>query len=193
MALDLYYFISTLPSLKATGEGAPKMSEFLARCHEALTEQECAMLTELSLCPPASPSADALGNAVVREWYGWQTAMRNAIVAFRARILKTDARKFLREEELNSYTGDLKRLGTVLEEKSTWKRQQGWEALQWAKLGELQPLNRFCFDTLVLYALKLQLLETHRRYSAESGKAVFEEIIKARLAEAAAHRVQTEG
>ena len=151
------------------------------------------MLTELSLCPPASPSADALGNAVVREWYGWQTAMRNAIVAFRARILKTDARKFLREEELNSYAGDLKRLGTVLEEKSTWKRQQGWEALQWAKLEELQPLNRFCFDTLVLYALKLQLLETHRRYSAESGKAVFEEIIKARLAEAAAHRVQTEG
>ena len=116
------------------------------------------MLAELSLCPPASPSADALGNAVVREWYGWQTAMRNAIVAFRARILKTDARKFLREEELNSYTGDLKRLGAVLEEKSTWKRQQGWEALQWAKLEELQPLNRFCFDTLVLYALKFQLM-----------------------------------
>ena len=193
MALDLYYFISTLPSLKATGEGAPKLSEFLARCYEALSEQECAMLAALSLCPPTSVSVADLGNAVVREWYGWQIAMRNAIVVWRARSLKTDARKFLREGDSGSYSGDLKRLTAVLEEKSTWRRQQGWEALQWAKLEELEPLNRFCFDTLVLYALKLQLLETHRRYSAEAGKAVFEEIIKARLAEAAAHRVQTEG
>ena len=80
-----------------------------------------------------------------------------------------------------------------LEEKTAWKREQGWEALQWSKLDELEPLDRFSFDTLVVYALKLQLLETRRSHSPEVGKAVFEEIIKARLAEASAHRVQSEG
>ena len=192
MALDLHYFISTLPSLRSTGEGAPRLAEFQAACRNALSAEQCAVLEGLSLCPPAAlpPSSPA----VVREWYGWQTAMRNAIVAFRARALKlSDGAKYQREEGAGGHFGDLKRLAAVLEGKTAWKREQGWEALQWSKLDELEPLDRFSFDTLVVYALKLQLLETRRSHSPEAGKAVFEEIIKARLAEASAHRVQSEG
>ena len=194
MALDLFYFISTLPSLKSTGEGAPRLADFLVSCRNALSEKEYALLAGLSLCPPAQWHETASGNAVVKEWYGWQTAMRNAIAAFRARSLRVDAAKYRREEIVNSScTGDLKRLAVILEEKTAWKRQQGWEALQWSKLDELEPPLRFCFDALVVYALKLQLLEVRLGYSAEAGRSAFEKIVQARLAEAAAHRVQSEG
>ena len=194
MALDLYYFISTLPSLTFTGEGAPTVAEFRTRCHEALDPDDCQLLERLALCPPENLDRLAARNETVCRWYGWQTAMRNAIAVFRARALKADPKTHLRDEkDTDTPTGDLKRLAAVLEEKTAWKRQQGWEALQWSKLEELEPAMRFCFDTLVVYALKLQLLETRRRYALETGRAVFEEIIKARLAEAAAHRVQTEG
>lgn len=194
MALDLFYFISTLPGLKSTGEGAPRLADFLVSCRDALSEKEYALLEGLSLCPPALWHETASGNAVVKEWYGWQTAMRNAIVAFRARSLRVEGAKYRREEgEGSGFIGDLKRLMAILEEKTAWKRQQGWEALQWSKLDELEPPLRFCFDALVVYALKLRLLEVRRSYSAEAGRSVFEEILKARLAEASAHRVQSEG
>ncbi|MBR4125230.1 MAG: DUF2764 family protein [Victivallales bacterium] len=193
MALDLFYFISTLPSLKNTGEGAPRLAEFRSACRGALTERQCAVLENASLCPPATQTTGDEGNAVLREWYSWQTAMRNAIAAFRAKAVKADPKAYQREAEVTNHTGDLRRLAGVLEEKTAWRREQGWEALQWSKLDELEPSMHFCFDALVVYALKLQLLETRRRYSSEIGQAVFEEIIKARLAEAAAHRVQSEG
>ena len=80
-----------------------------------------------------------------------------------------------------------------MEEKTAWKRQQGWEALQWAKLDELEPMQHFCLDAVVVYALKMLLLESRRNYSAETGRKVFEEMIQGRLAEASARRVLSEG
>ncbi|MBQ4479327.1 MAG: DUF2764 family protein [Victivallales bacterium] len=194
MPLDLFYFISTLPGLKSTGEGAFRLAEFFAACRTALSARDFSLLESLSLCPPGDWRKAAQGNAVISEWYSWQTAMRNAIVSFRARALKKEGAKFLREEgEGGGFTGDLKRLEAVLEEKTAWKRQQGWEALQWSKLDELEPMTHFCFDALVVYTLKMLLLESRRNYSAEAGRKVFEEIVQGRLAEASAHRVLSEG
>ena len=96
MALDLFYFISTLPSLKSTGEGALRLSEFFAACRSALPAKDFALLEGLSLCPPEDWRESAKRNAVIAAWYSWQTAMRNAIVSYRARALKTDGAKFLR-------------------------------------------------------------------------------------------------
>ncbi|MBP5300142.1 MAG: DUF2764 family protein, partial [Victivallales bacterium] len=133
-------------------------------------------------------------HAIIHEWNSLQTENRKVLVMYRARQLKVDGVKFQREEdEGTGWNSDLRHLEAILEEKTAWKRQQGWEALQWSKLNALEPPMRFSFDALIVYALKLKLLETRRHYSAEAGRSIFEEIIKARLAEAAAHRVQTEG
>ncbi len=194
MALDLYYFISTLPSLTFSGEGAPTWVCFEELCKDALTQKQLRILDGVTLCPPPQLHWADKRHAIIHTWYSWQTEMRNLIVLYRARLLKSDGGKYQREEdEGTGYTSDLRSLEAILEEKTAWKRQLGWEKLQWSKLNELEPLVKFSFDALIVYALKLKLLESRRNYSTEAGKAVFEEIIKARLAEAAAHRVQSEG
>ena len=188
MATDFFYFLSTLPLLKLSGEGAPTAAEFLKNCRERLAPAEAALVERLRLVPPAAPEAADLKEPAVRGWYAWQTAMRNCIAARRARARKADAAAWRRQED-GDFTGDVKRLEALLEgAKDARERQEGWEALQWERLEALEGGEYFNFQLVVVYALKVLLLEERRGRSAAAGRARFEELVSAREEEAQGRR-----
>ncbi len=189
MASDYLYFLTALPTLKLSGEGAPAWAEFIQLCKDRLNTREAEVLERLQLLPNQDPQD--LDIPVIRQWYDWVTVMGNGVATRRARLLKLDGVSSRRPEN-DAFPSDSKRLEAVLELSSARLRQEGWEALLWSHLDGISASEGYSFAALIVYALKLRLLERRRKYDAAEGAKLFEELIAACEAGAKANRQQLE-
>lgn len=187
MASDFYYFLSSLPMLTLGGAGAPSVEDFLALARQRLSLEECEVLEGLSLVPPEEMTNTAAQVTVLLRWYNWQTAMRNAIAAYRGRGLQRDAASFFREEH-DVFPGDARRLAALLEESGAANRQESWEELQWSYLSDLEAGCYFDFSAAVIYGLKLLLVNQRRQRDAAKGTQVFQKVVERHLNAAAKNR-----
>lgn len=188
MASDFIYILSSLPMLSFEGEGAVDYKDFLETCKSLVTPKEYKKLCELSL---RTKSDKDDGLSVLKVWDHWGTAMNEVIALWRAHRRKTDAALYLHPVR-EAYPNDVRRLEAILQMKGIHEKQDAWELLQWNRLEELADAEYFNFSALIVYALKLLLLEDRRKRTAETGKAAFEAMVSKRLDEAAANRISVE-
>lgn len=186
MASDFIYILSTLPMLKLDGEGAWEYERFLDDCENLVSPREFHILKNLTLYPDASHH-----NHVLNEWRHWMTVMGDMVVKYRAKALGVDPTPYLRSEK-DEYPGDERVLESIMSQPGLFAKQQAWEALQWEKLQDLEDESTFTWNALLVYALKLLILQNRRRYEQKAGREAFEGLVSARLEEAAATRVLVE-
>ena len=192
MASDFFYLLSTLPMLRFDAPAdAPAPADLLALAKARLSAKETRLAESLRLCPPRDAEAQAcVLPAAIVEWYRWQTCLRNAIAAHRARHLHRAAQPS--RPESDAYPGDVRRIQTSLENPDAVSRQTAWERLQWEKLEELSAKEYYNFPAFLLYLLKAMLLQERRAYHQEEGKQRFESVCDALQKQAEAHRVSNE-
>ena len=186
MASDFFYFLSSLPMLRFSGEGAPEVESFYREVEQRLSGKEAGILRRLRLSPPVEPEAGDLEVPVISKWYQWQIVMRNAMAERRGRRLHMEPSRYMRPA-LDAFPGDMKRLEVALELPTAAARQDAWEELQWSFLEDLEGGCYFDFQAAVIYTLKLLLIAQRRRDKAV-GSAHFEELMSSLLKQAGEHR-----
>ena len=188
MASDFVYFLSSLPELAfSRPEQAPAPGDFVADCKARLSPAEASVVEAVSLRPVPGALRWTGRYKALKSWYDWMTVMLNAQVMWRARRLKCESAPFLRGEE-DAFPGSLKKLSSVLELPEASQRQDGWEAMQWDRLSDLEAQHWYDFEKALLYALKVQLLAERRRRNREEGTGVMEAVLKAVTDDAERHR-----
>jgi len=195
MASDFFYFLSTLPALAMPSQPGdawtgPAWDEFVAQCRKTLSAKDAEAIAALELCPPAAyvddPQRAGAGlPSLARDWYDWQTAMRNALA--RRRAARLGGRAVTPRPEAQVFPNDLKRLDALFEQATPVERAWAWYALQWSRLDELAAREQFNLNVLAAYALKVRLMEEARRYDRARGAEAFKGMVDA-LAEAARAR-----
>jgi len=161
--MKYYYLVASLPPV-ALGDPPPwPPRKFLFHCQGALAQDDW---TELSLLTEARPAEGASDFAAW--WLALDTQIRNIQARMRAARLHIEARPFIR-----MHTGyDVTVAQAVMDAMNRTQpleREMALDRCRWNALDERILGDRFGFDEIMAYALRLRLMERWARLSDEEG------------------------
>lgn len=172
---EYYYFAATLPMLSLEDGPRLNVEEFLARAQEQLSRDDYAALYSVGLVPRYPPSGLT---AAGRDWYEFETALRNEIASDRARRERCDPEKHLRGEyRPDPFLADF--VGEAAGEENPLKIEQSLNRKRWEKLEEIGLNHFFNITFLTVYYLKLQLLEKINRMTPPAGEKILQGMLPA--------------
>jgi hypothetical protein len=183
MAQSFYYFLSSLPLLSLDEPAPFSAAEFMSSCASVLSPSDVLRLSEVSLVPGGVACCDA-----ARGWQEWETYLRNVLARRRAVALGVDPSEAVRPEG-DVFPGDRRRADAVAEGRDPLAREKDLDRMRWARLDDLAVGHDFDFDALVIYRLRLLILEKWRLRSAEKGTKNRDALVDAGVEQADRHRV----
>jgi len=169
-----YYFtVASLPLLSYDKFPFIDIQYFLQTCKSHLQKNDFIMLSKvkldkLSKVKPCSPT--------YARYQEWEKSLRNALVMLRASKMGVDAKAYLVEGR--EIFGVDKIARQAFEEDSPLKAEHILNRGRWIFLEELELGHYFDIEKLVIFYLKLQVLERKAIFDFDRGKEYFEGICK---------------
>jgi len=150
------YLISSLPMLNFPALAPFSLEVFFSKCKNLIPEDEFKILR--SICCQNSYALNVYGNLSLKQWVNFEITLRNELARVRAARVKIDPAKFLRlpdvpQAQISHVALAAYRCTAILEAEHILD-QARWNFLDTLSLG-----HYFDFDYLLVYALKLQILE----------------------------------
>ncbi len=174
MAANYYYFAGSLPYLRLGVDPPLSSAEFLERAREHVTGGEWAALAAVGLEPRDSSCC-----VVEARWHAFETCVRNALVRVRAHRLKRDAHSFLRPE--TEAFGFLEAQVQEAFAHDPLRLEEQLDGLRWQRLDDLAVGHYFDFEALLIYRLKLLLLEKRAGLDPAAGRRELERCLTEKL------------
>ncbi len=168
-----YYAAASLPFLIYDGEQNMSSSAFLQLCQEQLSSADYDVLTQAGLADPSS--LEKIGNALLRHWRAWETVLRNELVALRAQKQGTEGEKYSRPVTVDILeVQELAR--NAVSQESPLTAEEILNRARWSFFDELEVGHYFDIERLIIYYLRLLLLERKALFDKEKGTERFGEI-----------------
>ena len=150
------YLVSSLPMLNFSQHLPFRLEDFFVKCKNLIPEKEFEILR--SACSQESYLLDTANLDTLKKWTVFETSLRNELVRARAGRKKTDPLKFIRlpdapEAQVSHVATVAYRNSSILEAEKILD-QERWNFLEFLSFG-----HYFDFDCLLIYALKLKILE----------------------------------
>ena len=150
------YLISSLPMLNFSVKPPFSLEDFFTKCKNLIPEKEFEILR--SVCRKNSYSLATQSIDSLKQWANFEIALRNELVRARAGRKKIDPLKFLRlpdspQAEISHLAMAAYRSTSILEAEKMLD-QARWNFLEALSFG-----HYFDFDYLLVYGLKLKILE----------------------------------
>lgn len=168
--VQYYYLVASLPMLLF--DAAPPLASraFLESCREQASAEDHALLSRVSLDAPAWEGGDP---AAWQAYAQWETALRDELAVQRGQKLGLDPEPFLRPAPfaagLAASVKEALAAGTPLDVEAALDRRR------WSRLEEIEAGTQFDMGRLVVYRLKLQLLERRAGLRLEPAHPAFAE------------------
>ena len=161
MANKYYYLVSSLAYLEFEKLPPITKSEFLNECKKWLGANEFKKLTCISInnieIHPEDPE-------VIKDWKAFDRALREDLGEIRKMRKKSVHEKIPSE------------LMGVFDEPTPLLMERKLEKMRWDFIEEKEFGYHFDMNTLILYFLKLQILERLARFDEKKGRARFESL-----------------
>jgi len=164
-----YYTIASLPLLKSDSIPPLDIDDLYYTCRGNIHDSDFSLLKTISLEPGDAGRVDFL-----QKWYGWETSLRNELVRLRSQKRNTDTEKHLREGDVYPGLSDLAR--EAFSQDSPLTAEEILNRARWSKLEELEVGHYFDMVKLMVYALKLQLLQRQNRFTDKLGREKFDAV-----------------
>lgn len=189
MATDFYYLVGSLPLLRL-GDAPPLDSAaFLERCRSELSAAQFARLERAALCP-ASDAAPPVAETEQR-WQAWETYLRNTVVRVRVARQKLDPGPWLRPET-DVFPSQTREIEEILAKDDPAARELALDETRWRRLDELASGHMFDLDALVIYRLRLLLVEKWTALDDDEGRAHRDRLVADLVEQAHEQRTATE-
>lgn len=162
-----YYLIASLPLLKFIELPSQTREDFLAQAEKWLSTEDFILLNRVDI---NNFFLDQKDTSTLKKWKGFERSIREELAAFRRARRKNIEYKIRR---------DL--IGIIQENNNPLEIERELLLLRWSFLEELEIEHFFDLDFLIIYHLKLQLLERLASFNKEKGKERFEVFSKVEL------------
>ena len=174
MAGYYVYLICSLPMLHFGARPPLSLEKFIQQARELLSQEDVRFV---EACTQQNIYEQKLDQPTLNKWRAFDTALRNELVKVRSSRKKIDPAKYLREDgftepaishlALNAY-----RNPSILE------GERLLDLERWRFLDELSIGHYFDLDFLIVYALKLLILERWEKIRTADKEQLIEEAIK---------------
>lgn len=166
-----YFLVSSLPFLLPQVDVEIGYDEFMETCRRHLTPREWETLQACRL----DLSGDGLGqHPLLTRWIQWETSLRNEVVLLRAHNLKIEPERWVRENNGPAGLFDIAR--EAVHQENPLEAEKILDDARWRYLDELGVGHFFDFESLLVYSLKLQILERKRLLTVEKGQSEYRRI-----------------
>ena len=156
MSAYYIYLISSLPMLNFSARAPFLLEDFFTKCKNLIPEKEFEILRSVCQQDPQTLTTQSLDS--LNQWVNFEITLRNELVRARASRKKTDPLKFLRFPD--SPQAEISHLATVAYRSvSILEAEKILDQGRWNFLEELSLGHYFDFDYLLIYGLKLKILE----------------------------------
>lgn len=170
---EYYYLIAGLPMLEFGMKMPFSYKDFVLRCQGELCSRDMDVIRRATIAP-CEQIDDALG--ILREWKNFDLALRNEIAKTRAIKKRKDSVQYIRGESyLDPYIAAF--IHWAVGQDSPLEAERALDRLRWDKLEESGKSHYFDIDFIVIYALKLQILERWERINSEGGMEILQGLI----------------
>lgn len=169
---EYFYLASSLPALKTDQSVPVSTSVFLETCGRLMKASDFQLLQSAKL---SGFNQEPSENSLLAKWEAFECGIRNELVRLRAKKLGIDPEPHLHRSFLNPQTAALAR--EIFDDQSPLQAEQRYIGALWTVLEELQACQSFNLEFLLVYYLKLQLLERSDSIGFNAGKEQLESII----------------
>ncbi|MDR1627045.1 MAG: DUF2764 domain-containing protein [Spirochaetia bacterium] len=163
-----YYTVSSLPRLSFDSGATMAEEDFLFLCQNTLGGGDWALVKAARLRGPADTKT---GNRTLDSWFAGEQSMRAELAKLRA------AKKGAETESYNRYgaysLGIVEAARQAFGEASPLDAETAVLRALWALLEELETGHLFDVDRLIVYYLKMQLLDLKNKRNKAAGEKNF--------------------
>jgi hypothetical protein len=159
-----YYFAATLPMPRFSEPLRLGYAEFMAAAKRLISAPDYTILAGARLDNFDTRRAV---HPLFDRFREWELNLRNRLAAFRASGFKVDGAPFQRR--VRTVIGALRPARVAIEAADPLKAEEALLKARWEYLSDAGNLCQFDISFLVVYALKLQLLERKARLTRDIG------------------------
>lgn len=170
--MPYYYLVSSLPLLRHDGELPMSHEAFLTLCREQLSEHDCKLIEAASL--NALEKIQVSKNRFLHSWLSFRDQVLGELTEQRARKLELPLDRYRNTENKETRIIDMVR--SAVNAPDPLQGELLLMQLYWNYLEELSGLDIFVIETLMAYAIKLQILERKNRFTREEGNGEFDRL-----------------
>jgi hypothetical protein len=169
MSRKYYYLIASLPTITFDNKPPLSCEEFLAVCKPQLASQDFQLISQAILDEEVDPRSS---NGVFRQWSVFNHHLRNEMTYFRARRAGKDPVVYMRgERSSDSVFADV--VAQAAKAADPLSSERIFDRSRWQLLEEMGRYEYFSLEFLLIYALKLRILERYQTIESPKGKAIF--------------------
>ena len=173
----MYYFlVSSLPYLLKNSNIKLTLNKFEELCSEQLTKNDLNVIEE---CKLNNFNLNKKDNITFSRWQLWEINLRNELLKLRAQKKGIQPDKYFVSCDRIIEVDEIAR--SAFNQASPIDAENMLDNARWDLLESMEVGNYFNIDKLVLYSLKLQLLEKKAAYNKEQGIEVFNELKQTKL------------
>ncbi|MCK5707902.1 MAG: DUF2764 family protein [Candidatus Aureabacteria bacterium] len=169
-----YYLVSSLPFLRLKELPPIKYNDFLDNCLSWLNKNEMSQIRN-SRIDIENILLGQVTNSVLKDWIVFENSLRNELVRIRANETGISADQYIRTD-IESDPVIFSVVREAVKAPSPLKIEMNFIELRWKFLEQYEVGHYFDLTALVLYGLKLQLLERQSLFDISKGQKVFHTI-----------------
>jgi hypothetical protein len=156
-----YYFVAQLPMLFYGREAGMTINGFLDEAKKWLSSKDYNTLSQLNL---GTMTSEIMGNSVVKQYTSFEASLRKEIVSWRkARLRDLD----YKPESIPA---------SVLKEGNPLDVEVKLLQLKWDLMDQIEREHHFDIGFVILYYLKLQILDRLFTFNKEEGLEKFQKL-----------------
>ena len=164
-----YYFaVSSLPQLYYDSESHPSAEEFLTLCAENLSKADLR-----AVVTTGSGDQKLHGSAMMKKWLEWNMSLRADLAVLRAQQFGWNVEEY---QEIERVSGTEELAREAFNAESPLLAEEMLERGRWAVLEELEVGHYFDLQKLLVYRLKISILDRKSMFEAEAGMDNFKRI-----------------
>lgn len=168
------YLIASLPMLQFPGRMSMGYPAFLENCRGLIPDGQLEMLRVI---PRLWEEKTLLTRQVtLAKWVDFETSLRNELVKLRCQKQQLESARYLRGQA-TSHPALAQAAFFALKENSLLEQELVLDQARWQYLDELCFGHYFDFDFLVVYALKLLILERWQNIRQADTLKLTEEVL----------------
>ncbi len=166
-----YYFAASLPMLKYGLTPPINSKSFLDDCSRLVSISDYKKIKKAKLS--GNPPTDSTG--ILKDWIESEAGLRNELVKLRTKKENTETEKYIRNNFVNPLWAS--KAKEIFDTENPLNAEKLFIKALWEILSDLETGHDFDTEMLIVYYIKLQLLERMNSFQIDKGKEKLETIL----------------